>query len=99
MSKDHKHGSVALQRKHRLPPVSEDESIKAYKRELPRLLLEHESEFVAFAEGELIGTHADRDELRKLAHDLHPGESILVTRIQRTPRRRRLLSPKGRFSG
>ena len=94
MPKEHERGSVALDRKHKLPPVSEDENIKAYKRELPRLLRDHESEFVAFAEGELIDTNTDRDELRKLAHRLHPGQSILISRIEKTRRRFRISSPK-----
>lgn len=94
MSEDPKHGSVVLERKHGLPPVSEDENIKAYKRELPRLLREHKSEFVAFAEGELIGTNPDRDQLRELARHLHPGKSILITKIQKERRIVRILSPK-----
>ncbi len=97
MPKEHERGSVALDRKHRLPPVSEDMNIKAYKRELPRLLRDHESEFVAFAEGELIDINADRDELLKLAQCMHPGKAILITRIQRKPRRNRLLSPRKRL--
>ncbi|MCD6327395.1 hypothetical protein J7M28_07565 [bacterium] len=81
-------------KRHRLPPVSEDKSIQAYKRLLPALLRDHESEFVAFAEGELIGTNPDREELRKLARCLHPGKSILITRIQKQRRAVRILSPR-----
>ena len=79
---------------HRLPPVSEDENIKAYKRELPRLLREHESQLVAFAEGELVAISGDRQELRKLALHLHPGQSVLITRIQKERRKFRALSPR-----
>jgi hypothetical protein len=75
--------------------LADDENVKAFLAELPRLLEEgHKSEFAAFARGKLVGIDADFETLRDDAERSHPEDSILIQQIDTCAPQVQLPSPK-----
>jgi len=75
--------------------LANDENVKAFLAELPRLLEEgHRSEYAAFARGKLVGIDANFEALRKRAERTHSEDSILIQQIDTCPPQVQLPSPQ-----
>lgn len=62
-------------------PKTYQRDIKAFRRELPRLLEEHAGRYAAFYQGSLVGIGEDRPTLLKEMQDKYGNAEILVTEV------------------
>lgn len=60
--------------------------LRAFHRELPRLLQSHEGEYAAFYNGALVATSKDRSRLLREMQERYGGDEVFITRI--TPKMR-----------